>query len=95
MRTVGCSGHHDLTNHANACRRHPHRDAEIFSYIVDGKLSHADSMGNSEALGRGSVQFMSAGTGVTPITSRTAHPLLQAVDYGCMFVPDEGQGSQY
>lgn len=25
---------------------HPHRDAEIFSYIVDGQLSHEDSMGN-------------------------------------------------
>ena len=25
---------------------HPHRDAEIFSYIVDGALSPKDSMGN-------------------------------------------------
>eukprot|EP00195_Chlamydomonas_chlamydogama_P006945 CAMPEP_0202890082 /NCGR_PEP_ID=MMETSP1392-20130828/591_1 /ASSEMBLY_ACC=CAM_ASM_000868 /TAXON_ID=225041 /ORGANISM="Chlamydomonas chlamydogama, Strain SAG 11-48b" /LENGTH=281 /DNA_ID=CAMNT_0049573573 /DNA_START=241 /DNA_END=1085 /DNA_ORIENTATION=+ len=44
---------------------HPHRDAEIFSYVIDGKLSHADSMGNKEALPRGCVQYMSAGTGVT------------------------------
>ncbi|KAG2483008.1 hypothetical protein HYH03_018088 [Edaphochlamys debaryana] len=44
---------------------HPHRDAEIFSYVVDGELSHADSMGNREALPRGCVQYMSAGTGVT------------------------------
>ncbi|KXZ45949.1 hypothetical protein GPECTOR_49g533 [Gonium pectorale] len=43
---------------------HPHRDAEIFSYVVDGELSHADSMGNREALPRGCVQYMSAGTGV-------------------------------
>lgn len=43
---------------------HPHRDAEIFSYVVDGQLSHKDSMGHKEALGRGSVQYMSAGTGV-------------------------------
>lgn len=53
-----------VANTLAACRRHPHRDAEIFSYIVDGQLSHADSMGNQEALGRGSVQFMSAGTGI-------------------------------
>lgn len=44
---------------------HPHRDAEIFSYVLDGRLTHADSMGNRESLGRGAVQFMSAGTGVT------------------------------
>lgn len=43
---------------------HPHHDAEIFSYIVDGELSHKDSMGNKEALGRGSVQYLSAGTGI-------------------------------
>ena len=29
------------------------RDAEIFSYVVDGELSHADSMGNKESLPRG------------------------------------------
>lgn len=56
--------HKAWPNTLAACRRHPHRDAEIFSYIVDGQLSHADSMGNQEALGRGSVQFMSAGTGI-------------------------------
>lgn len=33
--------------------------------MVDGELSHADSIGNKEALGRGCVQYMSAGTGVT------------------------------
>lgn len=43
---------------------HPHRDAEIFSYVVNGQLTHADSMGNKESLGRGGVQYMSAGTGV-------------------------------
>ena len=37
---------------------------EIVSYIVDGELSHQDSKGNCETLGRGSVQFMSAGTGI-------------------------------
>jgi redox-sensitive bicupin YhaK (pirin superfamily) len=47
------------------CRTHAHRDAEIFSYVVDGWLSHADSMGNKEALPRGSVQYLSAGSGIT------------------------------
>lgn len=43
---------------------HPHRDMEIFSYVLDGELTHRDSMGSSESLYRGSVQYMSAGTGV-------------------------------
>jgi redox-sensitive bicupin YhaK (pirin superfamily) len=37
---------------------------EIMTYVVEGQLTHEDSMGNVESLGRGSVQFMTAGTGV-------------------------------
>ena len=44
---------------------HPHRDMEIFSYVVDGKLSHRDSAGNLEILSRGHAQSISAGTGLT------------------------------
>ena len=43
---------------------HPHQNMEIISYVVDGKLTHQDSMGNKHTLGRGEVQYMSAGTGV-------------------------------
>lgn len=43
---------------------HPHQDMEIITYIVNGQLTHEDSNGNKESLGRGSIQFMSAGTGV-------------------------------
>ncbi len=43
---------------------HPHHDMEIISYIVDGTLTHADSMRNEHELTRGEVQYMSAGTGV-------------------------------
>jgi len=43
---------------------HPHGDMEIITYIVSGELTHQDSNGNEESLGRGSIQFMSAGTGV-------------------------------
>jgi redox-sensitive bicupin YhaK (pirin superfamily) len=43
---------------------HPHKNMEIISYVVDGELTHKDSMGNQSTLTRGQVQYMSAGTGV-------------------------------
>jgi redox-sensitive bicupin YhaK (pirin superfamily) len=43
---------------------HGHKDMEIITYIVQGKLTHKDSMGTEETLGRGSVQFMTAGRGI-------------------------------
>lgn len=60
---------------ACVCRTHPHRDAEIFSYVVDGYLSHKDSMGNMEALPRGSVQYLSAGTGISHSVSLVLYPI--------------------
>lgn len=43
---------------------HPHRDMEIITVMVDGEVTHADSMGNSAVLRAPEVQRMSAGTGV-------------------------------
>lgn len=44
---------------------HPHQDAEIFSYVLEGGLAHKDSMGNGSTVQAGGVQYMSAGSGVT------------------------------
>lgn len=52
---------------------HPHRDAEIFSYILSGELTHRDSMIQKGKEGkegddffrmkRGDVQFTTGGSG--------------------------------
>lgn len=57
---------------------HPHKDAEIFSYILSGELTHRDSMIKKGAEGaqgdqfyrmkRGDVQFTTGGTGKPSLT---------------------------
>lgn len=59
---------------------HPHRDMEIFSYLLAGQLAHKDSMGNSRVLNPGEIQLMRAGSGVlhsefNPSATEPAHLL--------------------
>lgn len=54
----------DLVRPMTGFETHPHRDMEIVSYVVNGDLTHGDSMGNKNTISRGHVQYMSAGTGV-------------------------------
>jgi len=44
--------------------KHPHRDMEIITYVLNGSLEHQDSMGNGRVIRAGEVQYMAAGTGV-------------------------------
>src|SRR3712207_1690149 len=44
---------------------HPHSEMEIVTIVLDGEVSHEDSMGNKTVIGAGDVQRMTAGTGIT------------------------------
>lgn len=54
----------DLVQPSRGFGTHGHANMEIVTYIVRGSLTHQDSMGTAETLGRGSIQFMTAGSGV-------------------------------
>lgn len=43
---------------------HPHRGIETITYVLAGSVEHADSLGNKGLLGPGSVQWMTAGSGI-------------------------------
>lgn len=43
---------------------HPHRGIETITYVLAGSVDHADSLGNAGSLGPGSVQWMTAGSGI-------------------------------
>ena len=43
---------------------HPHRGIETITYVLDGTVEHGDSLGNKGTLDAGSVQWMTAGSGI-------------------------------
>ena len=45
--------------------KHSHRDMEIISIPLSGKLAHGDNIGNEGVIETGEIQVMSAGTGIT------------------------------
>ncbi|KAI9229358.1 MAG: putative pirin domain protein [Piptocephalis tieghemiana] len=65
----------DVVQPSTGFGRHPHREFEIFSYIVSGELEHRDSLGHVEILKRGNVQHTTTGTGITH-SEYNVHPSL-------------------
>jgi redox-sensitive bicupin YhaK (pirin superfamily) len=43
---------------------HPHRGIETVTYMLEGMVEHADSMGNKGSISAGDVQWMTAGSGI-------------------------------
>ncbi|RXJ91769.1 hypothetical protein CRV01_01370 [Arcobacter sp. CECT 8983] len=54
----------DIIHPKSGFDTHPHQNMEIVSYVIDGEITHKDSMGNEETLKRGEVQYLSAGDGI-------------------------------
>ena len=44
---------------------HPHKEVEVVSYVIEGKLRYRDDLGNKFLLSAGDAQVASCGTGIT------------------------------
>lgn len=79
----------DIVRANSGFEMHPHENMEIISYIVDGEITHKDSMGNSETLKRGEVQYLSAGDGIYHSEKNESDKILRLLQIW-VFPPKKG-----
>jgi len=54
----------DPQNYLAGFPMHPHRGIETITYLLEGYAEHEDSLGNKGTIGKGEVQWMTAGSGI-------------------------------
>ncbi|SIR61755.1 pirin family protein [Williamsia sterculiae] len=85
----------DIVESGEGLDRHRHQDVEVVTWVVEGALEHRDSGGNTGVLTPGTVQVMSAGSGVDHsernAAARSTHERLRVIQ---MWVPPEYPGGK-
>jgi quercetin 2,3-dioxygenase len=66
---------------------HPHSEMEIVTIVLEGAVSHTDSMGNKEQVRAGEVQRMTAGTGLRHAEANDSDDELHL--YQLWFIPNK------
>lgn len=72
---------------------HPHKDMEIITFMISGKIAHKDTLGNTSEIEAGEIQVMTAGRGIehsefNPLSEEShlyqiwIHPSLKNLDPG-------------
>ena len=57
-------GSDDPKDYIKGFPMHPHRGIETVTYMIEGSVSHKDSIGNVGSIGSGDVQWMTSGGGI-------------------------------
>ena len=77
----------DVVQPSKGFPTHPHEEMEIITIVLNGEMTHRDSMGNKSVIRGGDVQRMSAGTGLTHSEFNLAKTPVHF--YQIWFFPDE------
>lgn len=80
----------DIIAPASGFGTHPHRDMEIVTWVLQGRLAHQDSTGNRGVIYPGLAQRMSAGSGI--LHSEKNDSRTEPVHFVQMWVPPDEAG---